>query len=191
MNKHYPREVLKGPRVELRKHELGVAREMFRLVDADRVRLGRFLPWVAGMHSVAEEEEYVRFSHVEWEEYRLFDYGIFVAGRYVGNCGAHTIAWEHDRCELGYWLAGEAEGKGIMSEAVRVLEGELFRLGFHRIEIHCDPENVRSAAVPSRNGYTLEATLRDHKVEQSRRRGTMIWAKLADPTSATSRIPCT
>jgi RimJ/RimL family protein N-acetyltransferase len=170
--------------VELRRHELGVAKEMFRLVDSDRVRLGRFLPWVAGMHSVAEEEEYLRFAHVEWEEHRLFDYGLFTGGRYVGNVGAHHLEWGHERCEIGYWLAAEAEGRGLMTEAVGVLEKELFRIGFHRLEIHCDPENARSAAVPRRCGYSLEATFRDHKVEQGRRRSTMVWAKLAVSTGS-------
>lgn len=178
MNKRYPHEIVRGPRIELRKHELSVAKEMFRLVDADRVRLGRFLPWVAGMHSVSDEEEYVRFSHVEWGEYRLFDYGIFLEGYYLGNCGVHTIDWENERCELGYWLAGGFEGKGIMTEAVGMLEREMFRIGFHRVEIHCDPENFRSAAVPQRCGYQLEATLRDHKLEGGKRRGTLIWGKL-------------
>ena len=185
MVRKYPHETLRGGRIELRKHALGVAKEMFRLVDADRVRLGRFLPWVVGMHSVADEEEYVRFSHVGWEDYKQFDYGIFVGERYVGNCGAHTIAWEHDRAEIGYWIAGEFEGKGYMSEAVKLLEEELFRMGFHRVEIHCDPENQRSAAVPKRCGYTLEATLKDHKVEHGKRRGTLIWAKLSPSSRGT------
>jgi ribosomal-protein-serine acetyltransferase len=60
---------------------------------------------------------------------------------------------------------------------VGVLEKELFRMGFHRLEIHCDPLNVHSAGVPRRAGFTLEATLKDHKVESGHRRGTMIWAK--------------
>src|ERR1700757_3912476 len=106
MLKKYPREVLKGARIELRRHVPGVATEMYRLVDSERVRLGRFLPWVAGMHSVAEEEEYVRYAHIEWEEYRVFDYGIFFEGAYVGSCGAHHLSWEHERCELGYWISG-------------------------------------------------------------------------------------
>jgi RimJ/RimL family protein N-acetyltransferase len=29
-----------------------------------------------------------------------------------------------------------------------------------RVEIHCDPDNVRSAAVPRKLGFTHEATLR-------------------------------
>jgi len=30
-----------------------------------------------------------------------------------------------------------------------------------RVEIHCDPRNVRSAAVPKKLGFTHEATLRE------------------------------
>jgi len=179
MVKKKPHEILRGPRLELRKHEILVAPEMYRLVDSDRVRLGRFLPWVAGMHSVADEEDYVRFSRLGWDDHQRFDYGLFLSGKFVGNCGAHTIAWEHDRCEIGYWISSGYEGQGLMSEAVVTLEKELFGMGFHRIEIHCDPSNRKSAAVPKRCGYSLEATLRDHKVEQGHRRGTMIWGKLA------------
>jgi len=180
MVQNHPHEKLDGERIVLKKHELAVAKEMYRLVDGDRVRLGRFLPWVTGMHSVADEEEYVRFSHVQWEDYKLFDYGIFLkeGDRYVGNVGAHTLSWDDERCEIGYWIAGGFEGSGLMSEAVGVLGDELFRLGFHRIEIHCDPDNLRSAAVPKRCGYELEGVMRDHKIAGGKRRSTMIWSKL-------------
>jgi ribosomal-protein-serine acetyltransferase len=154
---------------------------MFRLVDADRARLGRFLPWVAGMHSVADEEEYIRYSHVEWEEFRLFDFGIFYEGAYLGNVGVHHLAWEDERCEIGYWIAAGGEGRGFVAEAVGVVERELFRIGFHRLEIRCDPANLRSAAVPKRCGFELEGTLKDHKIENGKRRGTMIWAKWNSP----------
>jgi RimJ/RimL family protein N-acetyltransferase len=130
------------------------------------------------MHSVAEEEEYVRFSHVEWEEYRVFDFGIFFEGRFVGSCGSHHMSWEDECCEVGYWIAGAYEGRGLISEAVGLLEAELLRLGFFRIEIRCDPKNLRSAAVPKRCGYELEAILKSHKIEQGERRDTMIWSKL-------------
>jgi ribosomal-protein-serine acetyltransferase len=164
-----------------------MAREMFRLVDTDRVRLGRFLPWVAGMHSVHDEEEYVRFSHVEWDEHRLFDFGIFHDGVYLGNVGAHHLKWDHERCEIGYWIGGTFEGKGFMAEAVDVLAAELFRLGFHRLEIRCDPDNARSAAVPRRCGFVHEATLREHAIENGKRRDTMIWARFAGATGSSPR----
>ena len=78
----------------------------------------------------------------------------------MGNLGVHTIAWESRCCELGYWILGDFEGRGYMSEAIIALESVLFELGFQCLEIRCDALNQRSAKLPQRLGYTLEATLR-------------------------------
>jgi ribosomal-protein-serine acetyltransferase len=168
-----PAERLEGPRVVLRRYEVGDADRMFATIDADRARLRTFLPWVDLIRSAEDELTYVRSAALQWMEGKLFDFGIFAheGGAYLGNIGAHTISWADDRAELG-------EGKGIMSEAVGLLEAELFRLGFHRIEIRCSDQNARSAAVPRRAGYVHEGTLREDVFERGVRRSTMVWGKL-------------
>jgi len=180
VEKLYPAERLVGARLVLKTHELELAGPMFKQVDSDRERLGLYLPWVALVNSIADEENYIRSTFVQWHEGRAYDYGIFLKDsmEYLGNVGAHTISWEDERCELGYWLTGSGEGKGYMAEAVGLIEAELFRLGFHRIEIRCNSRNARSAAVPKRCGYVLEGVLREDVVEQGARRDTMVWAKL-------------
>jgi len=127
MEKIFPSEQLSGPRILLKQHEVSLAEAMFKVVDSDRSRLGQYLPWVSRVRSVADEEQYIRSTFVQWQEGRLFDYGIFLkdSGEYLGNAGAHTISWEDDSCALGYWLSGAAEGKGYMAEAVGMLEREL------------------------------------------------------------------
>jgi RimJ/RimL family protein N-acetyltransferase len=50
-----------------------------------------------------------------------------------------------------------------------------------RVEIHCDPANVRSAAVPRKLGYSLEATLRRRTLTpEGNPRDTMIWTLFDD-----------
>ena len=53
-------------------------------------------------------------------------------------------------------------------------------LDLHRIEIRADAANVRSRAVPERLGYTLEATLRDHRLHRGAFIDTVIYAMLED-----------
>ena len=49
-----------------------------------------------------------------------------------------------------------------------------------KMEIRCDPKNVRSAAIPRKLGYTLEATFReDTKLSNGEWRDTMVWVLLA------------
>ena len=48
-----------------------------------------------------------------------------------------------------------------------------------RVEIHCDPSNASSAAVPRKLGFTHEATLRNHVLFRETMRDTMIWSLFA------------
>jgi RimJ/RimL family protein N-acetyltransferase len=48
----------------------------------------------------------------------------------------------------------------------------------HRLEIHCDPENFASAAVPRKLGFTHEGTLRAKTRFLDGWRDTMVWALL-------------
>ena len=62
--------------------------------------------------------------------------------------------------ELGYWLDIDYTGKGIMQEAISLLEKELFNKGLVKIIIKADTQNDKSAQVAKKLGYTLEATLK-------------------------------
>ena len=58
--------------------------------------------------------------------------------------------------EIGYWVHVDHVGRGIATEATRALTlAGLALPEVGRIEIHCDPANVPSAAVPRRLGYRL------------------------------------
>jgi RimJ/RimL family protein N-acetyltransferase len=49
------------------------------------------------------------------------------------------------------------------------------------VEIHCDPNNVRSSAVPRKLGFCHEATLRHRAfTPEGQPRDTMIWTLLVD-----------
>lgn len=88
-------------------------------------------------------------------------YGIFDAGDdagVLGSCGLHTRVGP-DAVELGYWLRTDATGRGLMTRVAGALTDlALDRLGFERVEIHCDAANTASAAIPRRLGYTLVRT---------------------------------
>ena len=61
-----------------------------------------------------------------------------------------------DRAEIGYWLRGDATGRGLATEAAGALIEVAKTLDRIRsIEIRCNPRNTASAAVPRRLGFTL------------------------------------
>jgi RimJ/RimL family protein N-acetyltransferase len=80
--------------------------------------------------------------------------------------------------------------QGIAAEASAALTRVVFEVDkLDRVEIHCDAENVRSAAVPRKLGFTHEATLRRRKVA-GKVRDTLIWTLLAEdyPASQAAQV---
>jgi ribosomal-protein-serine acetyltransferase len=62
---------------------------------------------------------------------------------------------------IGYWLAQEYNGKGIMSESVK----DLIEVGFiyyslNRVEIRCAVDNHKSRAIPEHLGFQQEGIIR-------------------------------
>ncbi len=60
--------------------------------------------------------------------------------------------------EIGYWIHVDHVGHGLATEATRALTIVALSLPeVDRVEIHCDPRNAASAAVPRKLGYRLAA----------------------------------
>ena len=188
MKAQYLPEVMHSERLSLKKHSLDLAEQMFLYVDQDRERLRQFLPWVDNTKSVEDERNYIRFQEEQWQLLQHFDYGIYRSKHksknpsahelYMGNIGVFNLAWPSARCEIGYWILGDYEGQGYMTEAVQLLETTLFDRGFHRIEIRCSALNKRSAGIPRRLDYRLEGTLSDYLWEMNAYRDLEIYAKI-------------
>lgn len=77
-------------------------------------------------------------------------------GVFIGKDVARKTA------ELGYWLAEEYWGQGIMSKAVKQLCGQAFE-AFDIVRIYAEPfsNNARSARVLEKAGFVLEGRLKN------------------------------
>jgi RimJ/RimL family protein N-acetyltransferase len=91
-----------------------------------------------------------------------FVYGLFDRdeSEVVGGAGLHTRVGD-DAFEIGYWLRASRVGVGLAREATAALTIVAFSVcGVDRVEIHVDPANERSLAVPRALGFEEEGTLR-------------------------------
>lgn len=144
-----------------------------------------WLPWAAGeMPTVAESEAKMRQAQAQflsredlWLLFFLKDGQTF-----VGSSGFHRINWDVPKVEIGYWVRTKFSGQGYITEGVRAMTHFAFAtLGVARVEIRCDAQNYRSAAIPRRLGFSHEGTLahdsRHHLTQELR--DTMIFAKVA------------
>jgi RimJ/RimL family protein N-acetyltransferase len=91
--------------------------------------------------------------------------------QFLGSIGVHDVERAEGRCSIGYYLAREARGRGVMTCAVRMLSRWVFEsLPVERIEIPVIAENHRSRRAAERAGYAFEGLLRSYTVIKGRRR---------------------
>jgi RimJ/RimL family protein N-acetyltransferase len=101
-------------------------------------------------------------------------------GQLLGSIALMRIAWEHQRAEVGYWLAGEARGEGHTTRAVCLICGWGFRqLGLARIALLAATGNRPSQRVAERSGFTHEALLRSYMRHNAERQDMLAYALLA------------
>jgi len=113
-----------------------------------------------------EAENLIRDFMAEWEKGLAYFWGVFdkqtddfVAQIYIGLTDRDLPA-----CELGYVVDCEHEGRGYVTEAARAALDFVFEhVQAHRVSLHCDETNVRSARVAERCGFTLEGRIREDK----------------------------
>jgi ribosomal-protein-serine acetyltransferase len=138
------------------------AEELFALVDRNRAYLRQWLPWPDETTEVEHIRAFIRRVRKQHDDRNGFACGIRFRGTLVGVVGLHGIDWMNRKTSIGYWVAQDHEGRGLVTRACRALLAHLFgELGLHRVEIACAPGNTRSAAIPERLGFVREAVLRE------------------------------
>jgi ribosomal-protein-serine acetyltransferase len=132
--------------------------EVWALVDAERERLGPWMPWIAGTRTIDDQRRWLQ--GVVADERNLEGCGIWVGQDYAGGAGL-TFDQFGITGEIGYWIGSAFEGRGFVTRATRALIDIGFReLRLHRICVRAGVENARSRAIPERLGFTREGVLR-------------------------------
>ena len=181
------------PRVCLRCWNPQDAPAIKAAVDASREHLIPWMPWARQESTLQMQIERLRQVRGAFDLGRDFEYGILSRdeSQVLGSSGLHTHADERAR-EIGYWIHVDHTRQGYATETSAALTKVAFLIeDMDRVEIHCDPANAASAAIPRKLGYAHEATLRrrshwaDGKVEDS-----MIWTLFANdfPTSPAAQL---
>ncbi|HEX6601818.1 MAG TPA: GNAT family protein [Solirubrobacterales bacterium] len=162
----------------MRPVEAGDAPELYALIEANRDRLARWMPWAADQ-DLPGTERFLAEAEEQLAGGNGFQAKIAPRGEIIGVAGFHKIDWVNRNTSLGYWLAEQAEGKGTMTAAVRALLDYAFNeWNLHRIEIHSAPDNHRSRAIPERLGFREEARLRETELVGGRYLDSVIYGLL-------------
>ena len=80
----------------------------------------------------------------------------------IGNIDVIDSSDENECCEIGYVLSKKYWNNGYMTEALHSVLNYLFKkVGFHRIQLRHDVDNIASGRVMEKNGLKFEGIIRD------------------------------
>ena len=158
-------------------------------LDPSQEHLRPWMPCAAGEPPTLEQEVgNVRHLRAQFDLGRDYVYGILNRDEtaVLGGSGLHARAGvpaaEAEALEIGYWIHVDHINQGLATETSAALTKVAFEInGVERVEIHNDPKNARSAAVPRKLGYVQEAILRQRtRNADGTPSDSMIWTILRD-----------
>jgi ribosomal-protein-serine acetyltransferase len=168
-----------GEASRLRLLDEGDAPELHALIEANREQLARWLPWAAAQE-LEDTRAFIARTRQQVAANDGFQAAIVCDGRLAGMVGYVSVDWSDRSTRIGYWLGGEFQGKGTMTDAVRVLtEHALVEWDLNRVEIRAATENRRSRAIPERLGFREEGILRQAERVGAHRFDLVVYTMLA------------
>ena len=124
-------------------------------------------------HIALIEEKIVNNTGINW--------GITIKGnsKLIGVIGHYRIQPENHRAEIGYMILPEYSGKGITTEAIKVVIAYGFeQMNLHSIEAIIDPQNIASERVLQKNGFVKEAHILENELWDGKFWDTVIYSLL-------------
>jgi RimJ/RimL family protein N-acetyltransferase len=169
------RLTIRAPRVE-------DAAEVIAAVTESLPELRPWMPWAKDAPTLDGTRIRLRQAMANWTVRHDLPLHVYLKGTptFVMGSGLHRMDWESGKFEIGYWVRTKYMGQGFVTEAVNAITAYAFKeLHANRVEIRCDAENIRSAAVAKRCGFLLEGILRHDSIDvEGGLRSTMIYSKL-------------
>lgn len=140
------------------------AAELFALTDANRLYLRTWLPWLDVVVAEADTVSFIEATKAQREAGRGPTFAILYDRKIAGIIGFRPVDRVNRVGEIGYWLAANVQGRGVMTSCCRfVVRYGFITLDLNRVEIAAATQNARSRAIPERLGFTLEGILRERE----------------------------
>jgi RimJ/RimL family protein N-acetyltransferase len=186
MNKSYlgPAYRIETERLVIRCYNPKDAPLLQKSIQESVEHLRPWLPWVkTEPEELKVKIERLRMFRARFDLSENYIYGVFdpKETELIGGTGLHPRVGSN-AFEIGYWVNVNHINKGYATEFSAALTKVAFEIeNVNRVEIHCDPDNINSAAIPKKLGYVYEATLRSRtETIDGTLSDSMIWSILRE-----------
>lgn len=138
-------------KVKIVKLDLKYGLERVEIIWKNKQFFAPFLSWVDFVNAKQDAIDKMLETIEREKDGKSQTFHILLADTLVGQISIFDVT--ECTAEIGYWLDQDFCGKGIMTQAIKLICKYGFEeLILHRIEIRCDPKNEPSKKVAFRCG---------------------------------------
>lgn len=139
-----------------------MAQVIFDTIVRDQQYLKAWLPFVEYTREIEDTQLFIQSVTDDDINQKKAIYSIWVNEEFAGLVGFNDIDWANKKTELGYWLAENMQGKGIITLCAQKLIRYAFeKLKLNRIQIKVAVGNEKSEAIPKRLDFQFEGIERN------------------------------
>ena len=111
--------------------------------------------------TVAQAAAYISERRAAWDSGGKAAFGIFDEDRQLlGSISLLRIEWDRRVAQVGYWLARDARGRGVLSRSMAQMVVWAAELGLDSLGAAVEVTNAASRRVLERSGFTCEGLVR-------------------------------
>lgn len=148
--------------ITLRPYHPDFAPALFEAARESIATVGPWMPWLTDDYKLEHAQAWTQrqvelFANGVEYDFMMLDEN----DRYLGACGLNQLDIANPRANLGYWVRTSAQGRGVATEATRLLAAWAFaNTPLVRLEVVVSVENAASLRVAEKAGAVREGVLR-------------------------------
>ncbi len=180
---------IEGNKINLRLVNRSDARPIYQYAGDEDISRNTYIPHP---YHLSDAYDFIKSTHSARRKKTGYHFGLENKEnrQIIGMIGLLTINHDLRNGEIGYWLARPFWGRGIMSEAVRLMLGFCFaEVKLHRVHAHVFPFNKPSIHLLEKVGFSREGLLREAFVKDGDYVDCYIYSILEDEWARLGMIP--
>ncbi len=132
---------------------------VYNSIDQHRSYLAKWLPFVNETHKIQDTYDFILYSSAAGLTLNEYVFRIEYQGAFAGLIGFRNANQQQKSIELGYWLAEDKQGKGLITISLPVLIDYYFsHFEYQKILIKVAVDNHKSLKIPRLLGFHFEGT---------------------------------
>ena len=130
---------------------------LYKLVESNRNHLQVWLTWINQIQTLADTRNFVKQVKYKNIYAGRWIYGVWYKSDLVGLIDFNEGEKSLNQVSIGYWLAADMQGKGIITRSVKSCLDYVFEnLKINRVLIKCASGNEKSQRVPNRLHFSWD-----------------------------------